>query len=396
MKRTLTAALVMTALLGTVTTASASGTATDTTDTPTLQEDADALLKQGAPGVLAEVSTPEGNTKIRSGYGNTTTKTPVPWDAKFRIGSNTKTFVATTLLQLVGEGKLSLDDTIDRWLPGVVTGNGNDGSKITIRQMLQHTSGIPEYTSQMTDLFLQDGFEKNRFKTYKPEQLVAKAMELKPSFAPGTDWSYSNTNYILAGLVIEKVTGNTWQHEVHTRIAQPLGLNNTFAPGTFPFIPDPHAIGYERFPDNLENPTSFGPPIDATYLNPSWGEAAGEIISTTKDINTFFKALINGELLGDKELTAMTDTVPAKAIDPAWPGARYGLGLMWIPNSCGGSWSHGGDIQGFKTRNGVTMDGSRSVTVTINTDSLILDNGKPAPIKDVTIPLIDHALCGTN
>ncbi|MEU4443641.1 serine hydrolase domain-containing protein [Actinosynnema sp. NPDC050801] len=367
-------------------------------DTRTLQRHADALLDQGAPGVLVEVDTPRGDVRVRSGYGDVDRRTPVPWQAKFRIGSYTKTFVAATVLQLVGEGRMSLEDTVDRWLPGVVAGNGNDGTKITVRQLLQHTSGLYNYVGKMPELFLEKEFERIRYRTVEPERMVALAVQQPPDFAPGADWNYSNTGYLLAGMIIERVTGNTWQHEVRTRIVDPLGLRDTYLPATSPVVPMPHAVAYERFPEKgLEaDPADprYGRAIDVTRYNPSWGGAAGDMISTTDDANAFLKALIGGEVLRPAELAEMTDTVRTPALDPAWPGARYGLGIMWIPNSCGGHWSHGGDIPGFKTRNGVTADGRRSVTVSINTDSMVPVPGAPKPGKDVTVDLVDHALCG--
>ena len=401
MKPTLTTALAVTALLATAT-ATAGAAQASAEGRPglraTLQHDADALLAQGAPGVLVGVDGVGGDLRVRSGFGNVDARTPVPWNARFRIGSSTKTFVSATLLQLVGEGRLSLDDSVQQWLPGLVTGKGNDGSRVSVRQLLQHTSGLPDYLSELPDIFTQKGFEQNRFGTTTPEQAVALAMRKPPEFAPGTAWDYSNTNYILAGMIISRVTGHTWQHEVQTRIIRPLGLHHTYTPDTSSAIPGPHAIGYERFPgpnataDNL----NYGEPIDATLLNPSWGGAAGEIISTTDDDNRFLRALIGGKVLRRAQLAEMQKTVPTNAgFQQNWPGARYGLGLMWVPNSCGGSWAHGGDIQGFRTRNGVTADGSRSVVVSINTDSMKPRPGVTAPTKDVTIDLIDHALCGT-
>jgi D-alanyl-D-alanine carboxypeptidase len=364
----------------------------------TLQHDANQLIAYGAPGVLVGVDGPgRDDLKVRSGYGNVAQKTPVPWDTEFRIGSNTKTYVSATLLQLVGEGRLSLNDTIEHWLPGVVQGNGNDGSKITIREMLQHTAGIPEYLREVPYLFDEQGFEEHKFDTLTAEQAVALAMKLPPDFAPGTSWNYSNTDYALAGMIIHKITGHTWQQEVQARIIKPLGLRHTYTPDTSPTIPGPHAVGYERFPgpNATDTDPDYGDPIDATVLNPSWGGAAGEMISTTDDDNTFLQALIGGRVLKPAQLAEMEKTVPVNAeFNTNWPGARYGLGLMWIPNSCGGSWSHGGDIQGFQTRNGVSPDGKRSVIVTINTDTLVPKPGVTAPPTDVTLPVIDHALCG--
>ncbi len=363
----------------------------------TLQRDADRLLRQGAPGVLADLRSPEGTLKVRAGAGDTATGRPVPWQARFRIGSLTKPFVATTVLQLVGEGRLSLDDTVEDWLPGLVRGRGNDGREVTVRQLLQHTSGLPDYVRGLTYLFSQDGFLENRFDTATARQAVRMAMRYKSDFRPGTSWNYSNTNYVLAGMIIEQVTGDTWQQEVRERIVGPLGLDQTVLPETRAGVPSPHANGYEKFPGPGATPEDpkYGEAIDVTRQNPSWGGAAGEIISSTRDTNRFLSALVRGELLGAAEQAEMQSTVPTSAgVRQNWPGAEYGLGLMWIPNSCGGSWSHGGDIPGYMTRNGVTPDGSRSVMVTINTDSLDRDPGVPAPTSDVTGALIDHALCG--
>jgi D-alanyl-D-alanine carboxypeptidase len=383
------ALLVIAAMLGLTTPAGAS-----TGLSRTLQRDADAILSVGAPGVLVEVDTPRGEVKVRSGYGNVAAKTPVPWDAKFRIGSYTKTFVATVVLQLVGEGRMSLDDSVERWLPGVVAGNGHDGNRITVRQLLQHTSGLPDYVGRMPHLFLEKDFRQRRFEDLTPAQAVALALALPPK--PQT-WDYSNTNYMLAGLVIEAVTRHDWRDEVRDRILRPLDLRDTYTPRTSPFVPRPHAVAYERFPEkgleaDPEDPR-YGRAIDVTLLNPSWGGAAGEMISTTEDGNRFLRALMSGRVLRPAQLAEMKKTVPATRFHPALPGARYGLGIMWTPTSCGGSWSHGGDIHGFKTRNGVTEDGRRSIMVSINTDSLVLPDGSTAPPLDVSLPLVEHALC---
>jgi D-alanyl-D-alanine carboxypeptidase len=351
-----------------------------------LQRDADKLLDQGAPGALVEMDTPDGKVKVRSGYGDTTAKTPVPWHANFRIGSATKTFTATMVLQLVGEGRLSLDDTVDHWLPGVVAGNGNDGTKITVRQLLQHTSGLPDYADALDFLKTAAGFEANRFRSLTAPKLAATAMKYRPSFPPGTGWRYSNTNYLLAGMIMKKVTGNDWQDEVQRRIIAPLGLRNTYAPHAFPYLPGPHALGYQRF-------ASDEPAIDATVMSPSWADAAGAIISDTADVNTFLRALLGGRLLRPAQLRQMQTTVPAPEFDRFFPGARYGLGLMWVPTSCGGYWSHGGDIPGFKTRDGITADGRRSVVLSINTDSPVAKKGIPPAPHDVSLDLMEHAFC---
>jgi D-alanyl-D-alanine carboxypeptidase len=396
MKRTCVTLTAVTTLIGALGTGTAQ--ASHRTDPrAAMQRDADALLGYGAPGVLAELDTPHGDVRVRSGYGDVAARTPVPWNAEFRVGSFTKTFVSATLLQLVGEGRLSLDDTVDRWLPGLVRGNGNDGRRISVRQVLQQTSGLPDYVAGLPYLFSQEDFEKNRFATVTAEQAVALAMRYPPEFAPGTRWKYSNTNYMLAGMLIKRVTGRSWRQEVRRRIIEPLGLRHTYAPGTSPYIPAPHAVGYERFPGDgaTEDDPKYGDPIDATLLNPSWGGSAGAIISTTGDGDRFLRALVSGRVLRPAQLAEMQRTVPTDAdFQRVWPGSRYGLGLMWIPNSCGGSWAHGGDIHGFMTRNGVTPDGTRSVVVTVNTDSFKPDPGVTLPATDLATDLIDDALCG--
>ena len=363
-----------------------------------LQQDADALIAQGAPGVLAELDRAgRRDVTVRAGHGDVAAQTPVPWNARFRIASVTKPFVAATLLQLVGEGRLSLDDTVEQHLPGLVHGSGNDGNLITIRQLLQHTSGLPEYLLAMPHLFTEQGFQEHRYDDVSPQQAVDLAMTQAPTFAPGTSWNYSNTNYVLAGMVIEQVTGNTWQQEVRERVVRPLGLRHTTLPGSSSGIPGPNAIGYERIPGAGATPEDprYGEAIDATELNPSWAGAAGEIISTTDDVNEFLQALVGGRVLRPAQWVEMTATVAAgEDFRTNWPGARYGLGIMWVPTSCGGMWSHGGDIQGFMTRNGVTPDGRRSVVVSLNTDSPVPGPGVETPAGDITTGLIDHALCG--
>jgi D-alanyl-D-alanine carboxypeptidase len=377
--------------------ASAAAPPADSALRPALQRDADALLPLGAPGVLVGVRTGDRTVKVRSGHANLTTRRAVPWDARFRIGSMTKPFVATVVLQLASEGRLSLDDRVERWLPGVVRGRGNDGGAITVRQLLQHTSGLPDYTHRIPWILDRAGFEQHRLDTVAPEEAVRIALEQKPLFAPGTSWSYSNTNYMLAGMLIQAVTGRTWQDEVRARIVVPLGLRATTLPETDPEMPTPHAVGYERFPGpgaTPENPR-YGKQIDATRQNVSWGGAAGEIISTVDDGNRFLQALVGGRLLPAAQLAEMQRTAPTeRAFRKNWPGVRYGLGLMRVPTSCGVSWSHGGDIMGYMTRNAVSADGRRSVVVSINTDSPKRRAGVAAPKHDMTLRLVDRALCG--
>ncbi|AIG75466.1 Conserved putative secreted protein [Amycolatopsis japonica] len=353
----------------------------------TLQRDADTLVANGSPGVLMEVSTDRGSFKVRSGHGDLRTRTPMPWNGHFRIASFSKTFLSATMLQLVGEGRLSLEDTVDRWLPGVVSGNGNDGKAITIRQLLQHTSGLHDYMAEL-DLFTEKGFLRHRFDELSATEAVKLAVGKPPEFAPGRSWGYSNTNYVLAGLVTEKVTGQDWRRAIIDRIVRPLDLRETTLPHTSPFIPAPHARGYDRFVVEGSNPPLLGRRVDVTLMNPSMGGGAdGSINSTTEDGNKFLRALLGGKVLKPALLAEMKKTVPAPGL------GEYGLGLQKTTSSCGAYWGHGGSLPGYLTGNGVTEDGKRSVMVSLNTLTPYIP-GAPLPEVHPVEPVIDHALCG--
>lgn len=199
-----------------------------------MQRDTDALRDTGVTGAAVRLETPRGTVTARSGVGDLVTGRPVPKDGFLRLGSTTKTFVATVMMQLVGEERVSLDQTVEQLLPGVVSGAGNDGRTITVRDLLQHTSGLPDY---IYDVFPDPGtqtYSANRWRTYRPEELVDLAMRHEPAFPAGTRWAYSNTNYVLAGMIIENITGRTWEQQVHSRILRPLGLQHTDTPAPGP------------------------------------------------------------------------------------------------------------------------------------------------------------------
>ncbi|MFF7632956.1 serine hydrolase domain-containing protein [Kitasatospora sp. NPDC008050] len=340
-----------------------------------LQGEVNAIKGTGSVGVVAESTGPRGHRFATAGQADSSTGAPAERYDAFRIASATKSFTATVLLQLAGEGRLSLDDSVEHWLPGVVSGNGNDGSRITIRQLLQHTSGIYDYTADLPVFASTAGFLADRFASYTPAQLVAVAMRHAPYFAPGAGWKYSNTNYILAGMIIDRVTGHTWQDEVTTRIIQPLGLRHTRVPGTDPFISGAHLHGYSNF--------GSGPTVDVTALNPTVGDAAAEIVSTTADLTTFYTALMRGRLLAPAQLAQMETTVPA----PIWPNARYGLGLWWVPLSCGGGYfGHSGGAPGYNTLAGATPDGRRAAVVASTGDG-------DADSQSALDTLLDQQLC---
>ena len=346
-----------------------------------LQRDVEAIRHSGTVGVQAMVTTHGGDHRFAtSGVADLDSRNPVPANGHYRIGSNTKTFTATVVLQLVGEGMLSLDDTVERHLPGVVRGSGHDGGAITIRDLLRHTSGIYDYNDDdaWVPFATRETFERRRFQRYEPEELVAVAMRHPPYFPAGTQHRYSNTNYVLAGMVIEAVTGNPWPQEIGDRIIEPLGLDHTTVP-TGPRMPEPHARGYHQFEQG-------GPLVDTTLLDPSAGDAGGAIISTPEDMTRFFSALLGGDLLAPELLTQMQDTLPSA-------DGRYGLGLAWSPLSCGGGyWRHGGAVPGYASAEGFTDDG-RGVVLSLSSLFAFGDEAKDSAQAAAATELIDNALC---
>jgi D-alanyl-D-alanine carboxypeptidase len=319
----------------------------------TVQRSLNALVADDRmPAALASVVDREGRTRhYTAGFGDLRTEAKVPRDGQVRAGSNTKAFTAVVALQLVAEKKIALDAPVDTYLPGLLRGAGIDGRHITVRQLLQHTSGLPDYLDKGAVLA-----DPQRY--YEPRELLDGALAQQAHFSPGAKWEYSNTNYLVAGLIIQKVTGRPLGEEINRRIVDRIGLRHTHfpAPGDRT-INEPHPKGYHR--DTADSPWR-----EVTELDPSWGWAAGAVISTNSDLNRFYTSLLEGRLLPPAQLAQMRTTVSAEVLGP---GIRYGLGLVSRPLPCGGVyWGHGGTIPGYETLGGATEDG-RAVDIALTT-----------------------------
>ncbi|WP_405640843.1 serine hydrolase domain-containing protein [Streptomyces uncialis] len=324
----------------------------------------DGIVRAGIPGVTGQVSDKHGVWKGASGVGNLRTGAPRGKDDRFRIASITKTFVATVLLQQENEGLLRLDDKVERWLPGLVRGNGHDGRDITVRQLLNHTSGVFDYLGDpdyQRDYMFAPNYMKNRLKDRTPRAAVAVAMKHAPTFRPGTGYSYSNTNYVLAALVMEKAGGRSYEREVRTRIIKPLGLRGTVMPGTTSHLPNPSSRSYSKL---SPEPTATKV-YDVTLQNGSQSWADGDMISSAADLNRFLKALLGGEVLPAKQLKAMKTLVP----DPDDPATGYGLGLAKFNTTCGVElWGHSGGWLGSLSLAVTTEDGGHALSYNLNGD----------------------------
>ncbi|MFE9413222.1 serine hydrolase domain-containing protein [Streptomyces sp. NPDC006704] len=238
---------------------------------------------------------------------------------------------------------------MERYLPGVVRGGGNDGRRITVRQLLQHTSGIPDYLDFLKPQDVLD----NPLAHYDAHDLVKLALARPRVFDPGAGWQYSNTGYLLAGMLIERVTGHPYGEEIRRRIIEPLALRQTSVPDDASQIRGPHPRGYAR-------PGKDAQLQDITALNPTVAGASGSMISSGADFNRFLDALLGGELLAPVQLQQMMKTRPTGNRD----GGAYGLGLESHPLPCGGlAWGHDGGIPGFQTTGAATDDGSQATAM---------------------------------
>jgi D-alanyl-D-alanine carboxypeptidase len=311
-----------------------------------LQALARGLVKAGAPGALVYLRTANGFRSASAGFANLDPRVPMRASARYRVASVTKTFISTVVLQLEAEGKLRVDDPVERWLLGLVP----NGTSITLRELLNHTSGLFDYTQ---DQAFGAAILAAPGRQWEPRELLAVALSHPPLFRPGTDWSYSNTNYILLGLVIEAVTGKKLAEELQARIFAPLALGATSFPAGIS-IDDTFAHGYV----SLAPGTSL---IDATpILNPSFAWSAGGIVSNAADLGKFFSALFKGRLLPAAQLREM------KTVSP--PAVDWGLGLRLNPTKCGTTFGHDGDFPGYRNTVWATPNGRRVAVAMINID----------------------------
>lgn len=323
------------------------------------------LVAAGIPGVIVHIRDGDREWDLASGVADVVSRRKARVDDRVRIGSVTKTFVATVLLQLEGEGQLSLDETVDRWLPGVVRGNGNDGRKITIRMLLNHSSGVPEYLAD--GVVLRSYFATGDYdRVWSVRRLVEHAMTMPPAFAPGTDALYSNTNYLLAGMIIEAATGRTVQEEVTRRIIRPLGLDRTSFPKNDPSIHGSHLEGY------VSNPYTDYQKI--TRFSPSSAGAAGAIISTPEEVARFHHALFTGRLLRPEQMAELTTV----AQSTSRPQIRNGLGFMQVELCGQETWAKDGQFPGYASESFTSRDGARQVVYAVNGVGLKEENAKAA------------------
>jgi D-alanyl-D-alanine carboxypeptidase len=317
------------------------------------------LLELGVPGAQVDA---DGRTAAR-GVADLETGRPMRPGLSFRIGSVTKSFTATVALQLVAERRLTLGDTVERWLPGVLPYGGT----VSLRHLLQHTSGVPDYWEAGPDplniSFVNDAAV--RAQTYAPREIVERVSGEPPDFAAGSRVEYSNTNYVLLGMIIEAATGKPLRREVMRRVIRPLELRNTRFVTSRTTLLRPFTRGYSNLFDADGLPAE-GAVIDVTEYNPSALWAMGNMVSTTGDLRTFYRALLGGWLLPDALTALMKETRPNQTEE--WPeGIGMGLGIWSWDLPCGRRiYGHEGEVPGSNTWAFATDDGRRVVVMQHN------------------------------
>jgi D-alanyl-D-alanine carboxypeptidase len=314
----------------------------------------------GFPWVIAGVWTANDTWIGTSGTtGQGKNNAPTPAD-HVRIGSLTKTVTATVVLQLYESGRVSLEDTIGKYVPGVP-----NGDTATLRQLANMTSGIPSYSE---DNAFQKQLFMNPTKAWTPEQLVNVVRGKPANFAPGKGWEYSNTNYVLLGMVIEKVTGKPAAEVYQERIFGPLGMTQTSFPAQSDAIADPHLFGV----------TAQGQPkgqtADATNWNPSFAFTAGAMISTLDDLHTWSKALFTGNGILKPETQQLRRDSIIHNIPPNTPTMGFGFGI----GDRNGWWGFDGDIPGYTTSLYHNYDRQTTIIVAVNSDIPLPGSAPPA------------------
>ncbi|MDX3136472.1 serine hydrolase [Streptomyces europaeiscabiei] len=320
-------------------------------DTTGLRKLLRTALSQGAPGAFARIDDSGTVHHLAEGVADRSTKRALGTGDRIRVGSVTKTFTAVVLLQLVDEGKIKLDTSVDTYLPGLLP-----DKRITVRHVLSHRSGLYDYANTLFSPSVS-GFEKVRNKVYTYRQLMDLSLAEPLTNKPGAVYSYSNANFVVAGMLIEKVTKKSVATAYQNRVIKPLKLDDTFYVHPKNTIPGKYSRGYMTA-------DSTGRKIDSTQQTTSWAQSAGALVSSAKDLNKFMSALVRGQLTSAAQLKQMLKWTPVNSTQ------AYGLGLRRRDLSCGVSvYGHTGTVQGYYTWAFTSKSGKRSVTSFANTSN---------------------------
>jgi D-alanyl-D-alanine carboxypeptidase len=321
------------------------------------------IVDGGAPGVTAVIQTPAGRESFSAGYGDLRAGIPISPSDHARVGSVAKTFTAAVVLKLVARDRIGLGDRVTKWFPRLVP----NGAHITIRELLNQSSGLADYCAVPPESTLCVPPPRELARRWTPRQLVKIGVGAKPTFPPGKGWEYSNTNYVLLGMIVQKATGRSFGAVLRSEILRPLHLDHTEYPSGSA-MPRPYSHGY----DVLAGLTW---PVDLTGQSPTIAWSSGAVVSTPGDLDKFFRALMSGRVLPPRLLREMKRATPGSQNGPhpfygGGTGA-YGLGLVhYTWSSACGVWGHTGDFPGYHTLALVSGDGKRAAAIYVNSDEL--------------------------
>ncbi|MFD9164481.1 serine hydrolase domain-containing protein [Streptomyces sp. NPDC059558] len=363
-------------------------------DRTRLQTGLNAIQQAGVYGVYSAVRDGRERFDGAAGLADVSTGRKVRPDLRHRVGSVTKTFTAVAVLQQSAKGRVDLDRPVGDYVPELLP--GERGRKVTVRMLLNHTSGIHDYIGDAFPSLLKgttESLDDHRYRTIEPAVLIGYGVARPQLFEPGTDWSYSNTNYVLLGEVLRKVTGQDPERLITQDVIRRAGLRDTYFPGTDPRIRGAHARMYESFYGIID------PPRDYSDYNMTWAGTAGALVSTTQDLNTFYRALLGGDLLPRRQLDQMRTTVDVKDGTGA-VAMRYGLGIYTLDTPCGPAWGHDGGVFGAGTWALSSADGRRQFAIGYNLMKYqrVNESGTdfdPHPADAAMRDYRDQSLCGT-
>lgn len=335
---------------------------------PTLEH----VRSEGAPGVVALVRNRSGTWRLATGAASLEPRRDMRTRDRLRVASVTKTFVATVVLQLVGEGRLALDEKVEQRLPGVLRA----ARGATVRQFLNHTSGLAGFPDGAAFLRFREDLRLD----VPAREAVDVATTSPELFGPGDGWSYTNAGYEVLGLLVERVTGQPLGRLLAERIFEPLRLRQTsFEPD--PGHPNGIANGY-AVPGSDYLEWSATEPLDVTVGVGAGAGASGALVSTVDDVASFFHALFSDEVLSPDLLRELFTTVPTGAA----PGSnQYGLGVFRYDRACGLAWGHGGVAAGYMTSVMASRDGTHVV--------VIAANGHNPQIEDAVFTAAEKLYC---
>ncbi|WP_045321053.1 serine hydrolase domain-containing protein [Streptomyces sp. NRRL F-4428] len=363
-------------------------------DRAQLQAGLNAVRDAGVYGVFSAARDGRERFDGAAGIADLSTGRPVRADLRHRVGSVTKTFTAVAVLQQNARGRIDLDRPVGDYVPDLLP--GERGRKVTVRMLLNHTSGIEDYVADAFPSLREDttaSLDDHRFRTIRPTELIGYGTARPQRFEPGTDWSYSNTNYVLLGEILRKVTGQDPERLITKDVIRRAGLRDTYFPGTDPHIRGSHARMYESFYGLID------PPRDYSVYNMTWAGTAGALVSTPQDLNAFYRTLLTGDLLPRRQLDQMRTTVEVKDETGA-VALRYGLGIYSVDTPCGPAWGHDGGVFGAGTTALSRPDGTRQFALGYNLMKYQRPNEAgtaldPHPADAAMVRYRDQALCGT-